>query len=243
MKCAICGSTRHATYKLIKRDRYIGDRIRHVKCSKCGLVFIKPQPLKKLKKLYRREYRSKIGVLKTLKSLIPFSPRSVHLNYLKRKHLLERGKDVLDIGSGTGRLLYLLKWRGWNVLGIEPTTHYAEFANRVLKVPTINGFIEDVKLEKKFDLVIMLDVLEHIADPIKILKKVKSLMKKDGRLYIVVPYLHVDMLAAPHLFMYTRDTIMKLLNKIGFVVESIDVIGKKVIKIHLIARGWEGTKP
>ena len=231
MKCVICGSAKHTTYRTIERDKYIGERIKYVKCSKCGLVFIKPQPLKKLKKLYRKEYRAKIGAQKTLKLLIPFSPRSVHLNYLKQKHLLQLKGDVLDIGSSEGRLLYLLKWRGWSVLGVEPTTHYAEFAKKVLRVPTINEYFEDAKLDKKFDLIMMLDVLEHFSNPVKALKKARSLTKENGKLYIVVPRIQDSKFHAPHLFLYSVDTIAKLMNKTGFVVESIEEIGSKMCLI------------
>lgn len=130
MRCVICGSAKHVTYKIIERDEYIKDSVKYVKCNKCGLIFIKPQPLRKLKKLYRKEYRSKIGIIKILKSLIPFSPRSVHLTFLKRHGVLQQKGDLLDIGSAHGRFLFLMKLKGWNVLGIEPTTHYAEFAKK-----------------------------------------------------------------------------------------------------------------
>ena len=234
MKCILCGSTKHGLYKRVK-DKYINDEIKYFKCSNCGLVFIKPQPIKELKKVYTKEYRPKIGFLKILMFLLPYSKHfKTHLNYIKNS--LKLKGDVLDIGSSEGKFLYLLKLRGWNVLGIEPTSHYAEFANNVLKVPTINRFIEDVKLNRKFDLITMNAVLEHLSNPVKTLKKVKSLMKKDGKLFIVVPDLKSswpEKFAAPHLFMYTKNTITKLLNRIGFVIESIDVINTH---IYLIAK-------
>lgn len=231
MRCILCGSTQHKLYKLIKKDKYINDEVKYFKCNRCGLVFIKPQPIKKLKKLYKKEYRPRIGFLDTLKFILPYTRHfKSHLNYLQP--LLSLKGDVLDVGSSEGKFLFLLKLRGWNVLGVEATSHYAEFANKVLRVPTINGFIEDVKLDKKFDLVTINDVLEHLNNPIKTLKKVKSLLKPNGKIYVRVPDLKGEAFAAPHLFMYTKDTVTKLLNRISFVIESIDVINNK---IHLIA--------
>lgn len=98
---------------------------------------------RKIKKLYRKEYRPKIGFLQTF--MFPYSRHfKTDLNYIRQ---IPKG-DVLDVGSSEGKFLYLLKLRGWKVLGIEPTSHYVEFANRVLKVPTINGLFEEVELEK-----------------------------------------------------------------------------------------------
>ena len=237
MKCVICGSTRHGIFRVIQKDKSIGERIKYVKCSKCGLVFIKPQPLKKLrmKKLYpkRLSPQYKIDVLKTMKWLIPFSPWSIHLDYLKQNNVLQLGGDVLDIGTGHGRFLYLLKWRGWKVLGVDPSTRYAEFANKVLRVPTINADFEEVMLNKKFDLITMMSILEHLSDPVKSLEKVKSLMKENGRLHIVAVHVKLNKFYATHLFLFTEDTITKLMNKVGFTIESIKNIDNR---IYLIAK-------
>lgn len=231
-KCISCGSTQHRLYFKRRRDKYIHKEIKFFRCKKCGLVFLKPQPIKELRKLYKKEYRPKIGVLQTLIWLFPYSKHhKFHLTCIK--HLLKPKGRVLDVGCGSGKFLYLLKIRGWDVLGVEPNYHYAKFANNVLKVPTINGFIEDVKLDGKFDLITMLDVLEHVSNPIKVLKKVKSLLKKGSRLYVVVPHMKKSSFWAPHLFMYTKNTITKLVESVGLVTESIKM---KNNKIHLIAR-------
>lgn len=230
MKCVLCGSTQHRLYLNIERDKYIHKEINYFKCNKCDLIFIKPQPMKELKTLYNKEYRSKIGFLKTLTFLFPFSRHhKPRFNYIKKHIRLESKGNVLDVGSSEGKFLYLLKLKGWNVLGVEPNEHYAEFANRVLKVPTIKGFIEDIKLDRKLDLITMNDVLEHLNTPLKTLKKVKTLLKKDGKLYVSVPDLKSGTFAAPHLFMYSKDTIAKLFRRAGFTIKSIDVRGAKYI--------------
>ena len=174
-----------------------------------------------------------IGYWAGLKMLIPLSFRNVHLNYLKRNGVLRRNGifrrqgNVLEIGSGTGRLLYLMRWRGWNVFGIEPSTNAADFANNTLEVPTINNFVENVNLGRQFDLVMMLGVLEHTADPIGILKKIKPWLRKGGKLYISVPrlkpHLRHGILAAPHLFMFNTKTISMALDRADFMVEHMDL--------------------
>lgn len=89
---------------------------------------------------------------------------------------------------------------------------------------------------KKFDLVTINDVFEHLSNPIKILVQVKKLMKKNGKLYISVPNLTTSPSSkfnSTHLFMYDEETISKLLDRMGFVVESIDVVDTH---LYLIAK-------
>ena len=50
-----------------------------------------------------------------------------------------------------------------------------------------NKFINNLTTNKKYDLIIMDNVLEHIEEPNKVLKKIKKLMRKDSMLYIAVP--------------------------------------------------------
>lgn len=68
----------------------------------------------------------------------------------------------------------------------------------------------------------MIAVLKNFSAPVKSLNKVKTMLSENGRIYVVVPHLRTDILAAPHLFTYTEDTITKLLNKTGFAVESME---------------------
>ena len=90
MKCILCGSSDQRAYHRIEEDKYIKESVKYVKCKKCGLVFISPPPVKKLRELYRLEYRAKIGFFQTLKYLIPISPQSVHLKYLKQRGILKK---------------------------------------------------------------------------------------------------------------------------------------------------------
>lgn len=94
---------------------------------------------------------------------------------------------ALEVGSSTGVFLSLLKERGWEVLGIEPSVDAVDTAQRK-GIPTLNTTFEKSELKSDtFDLVIFNHVLEHMNDPIGILKKTNGVLKKDGIVLVDVP--------------------------------------------------------
>ncbi|MBU5444369.1 bifunctional 2-polyprenyl-6-hydroxyphenol methylase/3-demethylubiquinol 3-O-methyltransferase UbiG [Paenibacillus sp. MSJ-34] len=95
---------------------------------------------------------------------------------------------ILDIGCGTGGNLSLLSRFG-EVTGIELEDTAIEIA-RQKGIGTIHkGYLPDgiSQSEDKYDLIILLDVLEHIEDDLASLRKLKSMLTKRGQLIITVP--------------------------------------------------------
>jgi len=95
--------------------------------------------------------------------------------------------SVLDIGAGTGGMAIGLRDSGYQVMGIEPDPEMAaEAAAQGIEVHTTT--FEDWPLTgTKYDGVLMSNVLEHLAEPLQVLKKVKRLLAPGGRLFIEVP--------------------------------------------------------
>lgn len=112
------------------------------------------------------------------------------IEYMARSHA--PGMKVLDIGCGTGDLLAYLQSRGFNVTGIEPSQEAASRAQeRGLTVHETNladfvGSCRDGK-HPKFDLITMVNVLEHVSNPVEILQTVKPLLESRGCIYLRVP--------------------------------------------------------
>ena len=64
----------------------------------------------------------------------------------------------MDIGSGSGELLYFAKKAGFDVFGIEPNQGYAEFCRDKLSLPIFNGTYEEADIEDStYDLIFMND--------------------------------------------------------------------------------------
>jgi len=104
--------------------------------------------------------------------------------------LIER-KDarILDIGCATGRLLYLLAGRGFtNVLGLDPSSGCVAAAQRLYQVDVRQGHLGALpEFGRKFDVAILVGVLEHIEALEDAMKSVRSILADGATVYVEVP--------------------------------------------------------
>lgn len=99
-----------------------------------------------------------------------------------------KGKSILDIGCGYGTLLSQAKEKGFSAVGIEPDTDTIKLAQRHYKDLTIlPESLENHTGGEQFDTVFLVDVLECMKDDRMAFQKAASLVKKGGRLVVVVP--------------------------------------------------------
>lgn len=97
--------------------------------------------------------------------------------------------DILDIGCGSGYLLYYAQKNNIKVTGLEPNRELVKIAKKNYgNLNIINKPAEELgTIDQKFDNITMIDVLEHIDDDNKVVKKVYNLLKNKGRFIINVP--------------------------------------------------------
>tara|TARA_B110000008_G_scaffold278224_1_gene321414 strand:+ start:1103 stop:1831 length:729 start_codon:yes stop_codon:yes gene_type:complete len=100
---------------------------------------------------------------------------------------LEGNEEFLDIGCGHGAVSSDLIKQGYEVSAIE-------INKDAIKSLENKGFIvyekdisKPLNLSKKFDVVLILDVLEHLFDPYSLLKETTKLLKKDKYLIVTIP--------------------------------------------------------
>ncbi|MCB0763209.1 MAG: class I SAM-dependent methyltransferase [Flavobacteriales bacterium] len=101
-------------------------------------------------------------------------------------HRLQPNGRVLDLGCGTGDFLAHLMSRGYLVQGVEPSLIAREKAiadHGLSVVPSL----DQVTAYEKFQVITMWHVLEHVADPRAVLKKLFALLSDRGLLVIAVP--------------------------------------------------------
>ena len=96
---------------------------------------------------------------------------------------------LLDVGCATGILLYEAQKIGWIVAGIEATQTYFEFCKSKGLNITLGFFPEDMP-KQKYDVITLLDVLEHMPDPLNFLSKTKNYLNPGGMLVVQVPNLN-----------------------------------------------------
>lgn len=101
---------------------------------------------------------------------------------------LERNcRTMLEIGCGGGFSLKAFEAMSMNATGIETSKPASDFARTRLNVNVLNISFEAVDVQKKYDLVLLNHVLEHLIDPIASFKKLSNLVAPGGILYIRVP--------------------------------------------------------
>ena len=150
----------------------------------------------------------------------------------------------MEIGCGSGDLLYEAKIRGFSISGIEISLSAAAQANEKLDGfyvrPTEDGNPTDV-----FDVMILADVIEHFRDPKKNLKHYASFIKTSGILFVTTPILDT-MLAKvmgkhwveykpEHLFYFSKYSIQLILKDAGFTILAIEP-NTKVLSLDYLTR-------
>ena len=93
------------------------------------------------------------------------------------------GGKILDVGCGPGWFLSSLGSE-WDRYGVEVSTYASKVARNSGAIH--NGTLEEYT-ETGFDVIVMNHVIEHIADPVSVLKKIKNILNDDGVLIIGTP--------------------------------------------------------
>ncbi len=147
--------------------------------------------------------------------------------------------NVLDVGCANGEFLFLAKKYGFNPYGVEANTYTANTAvNNGLNV--FNGTLEEANFEKNYFSVIYLgDIIEHVVDPVALLRECKRILKKGGIIVISTPNIDCfwvkatqyichwlklpwSVLLPPyHLYLFSEANFKKLMHKVDFKILEI----------------------
>jgi len=136
-----------------------------------------------------------------------------------------RGKDVLEVGCGSGYFLDQLSKMGANVLGYEPG--YAAIGKYDL--PVIRDFFPSPEIAtRKFDVIVCFGLLEHIDHPVVILNHFREYLAPQGCLILAVPDCEqhlrsgdISMLVHEHFSYFTLSTFQRFVEKHGFVSSGL----------------------
>lgn len=116
------------------------------------------------------------------------------LRWVKRKLKEQGAKSVLDLGCSEGSYSLNIAREGYDVTGVNLFTNSIEVANQRAKEFRLDDHahffqsdIMEFETDKKFDAVMLFEVIEHVRDPKSLVDKMMSLTEKDGVCYISTP--------------------------------------------------------
>jgi SAM-dependent methyltransferase len=130
---------------------------------------------------------------------------------------------LLEVGCAHGALVKLLDLAGFEAVGMEMDDSIVRKARAWFDIEVVEGPVESMPEDtKKFDVVVMLDVLEHLPQPLDTVRAIVRLLKPDGLLVIQSPEYQKDrkgswqnFVVPEHLFLFTRESVCKLLREVG----------------------------
>lgn len=217
--------------------RFTKEDLSVVRCRRCHLSYVNPRLTPKaLSRLYNADVISPHSYYKqTLRSdQKTFAKRLTVLHNL----LGDRKKvRILDIGCNIGTLLFEAEKRGWECHGIDINAQVKSFFTNSKVELRIGDVVKTSYPTNYFDLIIMNDLIEHIPEPHKLLKKVHTLLKEDGLLFMVTPdggsfmarvlgkhWFHLK--PREHLYYFSKSHLRRLFRETGFMVLSFQHMGR-----------------
>jgi 2-polyprenyl-3-methyl-5-hydroxy-6-metoxy-1,4-benzoquinol methylase len=99
-----------------------------------------------------------------------------------------KGDSLLDMPCGDGTLTAMLAPKFRRVVGVDASSKHLALARDAVPAATFyEALIEEFECDERFDTITLLNILEHVVDPVQVLKKAASLLAKDGLLLVHVP--------------------------------------------------------
>lgn len=209
-------------------------------CPNCGLVFLSPRMTSKEINLYYKNQLRRFAACE--RKNFSENGRLEQAAYLLKKYKASNKLPgrIMDVGSFDGLFLSYFQNNGWEVVGVEPDEESAEFARNEYGQKIITSNFEDVKSGEtgRFDIISMSHVLEHIEHPKEFLHKARSLLNKDGYLFMQVPDMSNPFISPfysffsfQHLYYYTPVSIASILKKGCFRTLEITSLPYAAIRI------------
>lgn len=252
VSCCVCGAL-DASPVAVGEDfeyRTSSDTFLAVRCRRCTLLYLNPRPVDaEFARIYPPEYHA-----------FAFTPARFGFVYRVRRRLeaarllrwcrnLPRNARILDVGCGDGFHLDALRTFGprtFRLEGIDADVR-AVAAARARGLTVRHGTLATLELEPhSYDLALLIQTVEHVADPPALLAEIRKLLRLGGRLVIVTDNaasldarLFADRYWGGYHFprhwnLFSRDTLAMLAHHAAFAVDSMSTIVSPVNWVYSI---------
>lgn len=191
--CPVCSSGETRRHADARDEEYFTtpEVFQYFRCSRCGVVFIDPMPTGRLAEIYPPNYYS-------FDPVVVQSPVFRVKDFLDRRFFAKILRSVpgtklsaLDVGGGVGWMLDTLRRAdprvtSTTIVDLDPDAG-EEAAKRGHEYHRAR--FEDFQTERRFDFIILFNLVEHVADPGAVLKKTGELLAPGGLAVVKTPNL------------------------------------------------------
>ena len=159
------------------------------------------------------------------------------------------GGDLLDVGCGGGAQMVEMRKLGWRVTGVDPDERAVEMATRSHGLDVRRGTLEEQRFPSdRFDAVTLSHVIEHVHDPVGLLRECGRVLKPGGRLVVVTPNTAslghrrlgvswIGLQPPRHLYLFTCGTLRRLVERVGLSTLTVRSSVRNAEFTWLLGRG------
>lgn len=223
IQCSVCENSIPTDFKLLYEKENFGV----VECKKCSFTFIPPYYRKQISyENYKDE--NVANAVRNGNNFVKIERHKLRYNLIKK---FKPKGSLFDLGSGWGHFMLTGKMLGYDVYGIEVAEQPYLYSKNDLNLPVDHIDFFEMNEDKKFDIITMWDVLEHIDKANDVIAKCARITQKNGFIVIQVPQIdsyfakkHKDnwkMMGLDHVNYFGKKTITQLLAKHGYEVKII----------------------
>jgi len=192
--CWVCGSSRTVRWKERTLDRelspedlritdsHYGATLALRRCCDCDFIFSENEETQDLVCLYEQltdpEYEKSQDT------------RTLQMRWLisEVRRIRPQAVSVLDIGAGSGLLVAEARSQGLDATGVEPSRALVEVARAQNGVQILVGTFPHPQLaERRFDVIFLVDVIEHVGNPLQLLRSCAKALNSQGVVVMVTP--------------------------------------------------------
>jgi SAM-dependent methyltransferase len=197
--CAVCGQNKPDMFRI-----WFDGYLKLYRCLQCGFIAQYPGPgYSTIVTDYEDAY-SLDFVDQGNEFMYPHR-RTTFQDLVYRIIKLNTGKKILDIGCGDGHFLYLCGLKGFDCHGVEDSKDLLSYAASKTGAKIVKGlYSREMFPPESFDIITLIQVLEHIPDPVYALETARYHLRENGILIIEVPSIY-----APHFLLYEWTGIKK----------------------------------
>lgn len=138
--------------------------------------------------------------------------------------------QFLDVGAGSGIMVQAALQRGFQATGVEPSAELVKIAE-TRGIPVLPGILQDHQLHRQFDVVSLVDVIEHVEQPVDLLRQSAATLAAGGICLVISP--DVNSLCArllgrrwwhyriAHISYFNRKTLTRVVQQAGLEVIQV----------------------